>query len=468
MSSHHQFRGWILAADLLWLTLSMILAWLIRYGSAWRVQPRQTVQAFSITLLGSLLIWSILWSVLELDGFRGGWRFAAVASHLVLAVTIVMVVILSAGYLVRIYVSRLALGYFSIAMLGGFILIRIAARTILHTRYRRGSLRQIVIVGSGPVAREVAARIEHHPEMLCRVVGFLATRDESLEVLTAQSAPDVINLPTCNIVNFLRTQNVDELIFAMPRNGSPEVVELLDHCVKRGIAISVVPQPYELYLSTPELLDLDGLPILRLRHSLWVATNPLWKRVLDLVVSVPLLVPAIPVILGAALVLRIKKGAGFCREQRYGLHGQTFALYRLNSPRRAQGLPRYELIMQHLSVTELPQLFNVLRGDMSLVGPRPEGFESVRHYTDWHRQRLNVKPGITGLAQVHGLREQTPLEDKTRYDLQYILRRSLFQDMSLLLQTMWTLTSRLAQLSSGIKEEPEPIQSQATSNSLTA
>jgi lipopolysaccharide/colanic/teichoic acid biosynthesis glycosyltransferase len=80
---------------------------------------------------------------------------------------------------------------------------------------------------------------------------------------------------------------------------------------------------------------------------------------------------------------------------------------------------------------------------MSLVGPRPEGLDRARRYTEWNRQRLNVKPGITGLAQVHGLRDQHSSEDKTRYDLQYILHRSLFQDISLLLQTAWTLILRV-------------------------
>jgi hypothetical protein len=117
-------------------------------------------------------------------------------------------------------------------------------------------------------------------------------------------------------------------------------------------------------------------------------------------------------------------------------------MYRLNSDRHAVGFPFHEFVMQQSSFTELPQLLNVLRGDMSLVGPRPEGPEKVRHYSDWHRQRLSVKPGITGLAQVHGLRDQNSSEDKTRYDLQYILHRSLFLDISLLLQTISTLALR--------------------------
>jgi len=117
-------------------------------------------------------------------------------------------------------------------------------------------------------------------------------------------------------------------------------------------------------------------------------------------------------------------------------------MYRLNSDRHAVGLPFHEFVMQQSSFTELPQLLNVFRGEMSLVGPRPEGPEKVRHYSDWHRQRLSIRPGMTGLAQVHGLRDQNSSEDKTRYDLQYILHRSLFLDISLLLQTTWTLALR--------------------------
>jgi len=235
------------------------------------------------------------------------------------------------------------------------------------------------------------------------------------------------------------------LIFAVPRSGNSEIAELMDQCVKRGIAVSLIPQPYELYMSVPQLMDLDGLPILRLKHSAWTSPNPAWKRMLDLVLGTLLLVPCLPIILAVAGVLKIKKGNGFCREERYGQHGKTFWMYRLNSPRRAAALPSLELFLQHLSLTELPQLINVLRGEMSLVGPRPEGRDKVCHYTDWHFQRLKVQPGMTGLAQVHGLRDPNPLEDKTRYDLQYILRRSLFQDVSLLLQTIWTLLLRLGQ-----------------------
>jgi lipopolysaccharide/colanic/teichoic acid biosynthesis glycosyltransferase len=147
----------------------------------------------------------------------------------------------------------------------------------------------------------------------------------------------------------------------------------------------------------------------------------------------------------AALVLKGRKGKAFRSELRCGQGGKTFWMYRLNSERHGTELPAHESFMQRCSLTELPQLVNVLRGEMSLVGPRPEGPERTRHYSDWNQQRLGVKPGMTGLAQVHGLRDQNSSEEKTRYDLQYILHRSPFQDISLLLQTLWTITPRLFQ-----------------------
>jgi lipopolysaccharide/colanic/teichoic acid biosynthesis glycosyltransferase len=99
-----------------------------------------------------------------------------------------------------------------------------------------------------------------------------------------------------------------------------------------------------------------------------------------------------------------------------------------------------------MSISELPQLWNVFRGEMSLVGPRPEGPARAEHYSEWQQQRLAVRPGMTGLAQVQGLRERHSSEDKTRFDLQYILRPSLLKDVALLIETMWTLLLRLIKI----------------------
>jgi len=163
-------------------------------------------------------------------------------------------------------------------------------------------------------------------------------------------------------------------------------------------------------------------------------------------------------------MLRLTKGAAFRWETRYGQYGVPFMMLRLNVERHRSDAPLFERMVENLSISELPQLWNVLRGDMTLVGPRPEGYERVRHYSEWQKQRLSVKPGMTGLAQVHGLREQHSSEEKTRFDLQYLLNPSPFTDLALLLQTLWTLAARVIHYSqllpgsarqSQSKSEPE-------------
>jgi len=304
-------------------------------------------------------------------------------------------------------------------------------------------VRNVVIVGSGPIAREMANKIESHPEMLRKIVGFLSPGEDDFPSISSVNRKGAVILRTPDIAEALKLQGVDELILTVSAPSHPEILDLTSRCASQGIAVSLVPQPYELYLTKPELTDLDGLPLLQLLAVPLIDAEPFWKRGLDVAMTLALLPVCIPPMLAGAALLKLKKGRAFCSEPRCGQYAKEFRMYRLNSLREATGLPVYERVLRRLSITELPQLFNVLRGEMSLVGPRPEGVDRARRYTDWHRQRLNAKPGITGLAQVYGLRDQHSSGDKTRYDLQYILRRSLFQDISLLLQTAWTLTGRL-------------------------
>jgi lipopolysaccharide/colanic/teichoic acid biosynthesis glycosyltransferase len=438
----HTLRHLVLAADFVWATVAMGLAYLLRYGWPHGAE-RSSILSFVPPLLASLFLWSVLSSWLRLDGFRGGWRVPAVLSQLLPAVLGLMAILFAGAYAARFYESRLVLGSFGLILFLGFVAIRLLIRSFLVSRYRAGAVRKAVIVGSGPLAQEMAATIDRHPELLCRVVGFLCPAENASDMLLPEAGPGLVSLQTLGIVNLLQSQGVDEIILTVPKTGHPEILELAANCRRVGLAVSLVPQPYELYLSKPELTDLDGLPLLQWEGASAAQVYPSWKRALDLALAICLLPFALVAIAPAAVILNLRKGRSFCRELRCGQYGKTFWMYRLNSERLATGLPTYEFLLQRSSLTELPQLFNVLRGDMSLVGPRPEGPERTRHYSDWHKQRLAVKPGMTGLAQVHGLRDQHSSEDKTRYDLQYILHISPFQDISLLLQTAWTIAPRL-------------------------
>jgi lipopolysaccharide/colanic/teichoic acid biosynthesis glycosyltransferase len=436
-----RLRYLIFAADVLWIVTAMTLAYVMRYEHAWHDPTRIPPLPFVPFVIATIVMWTLLSSRLRLDGFQGGWRFSTILSQLLPAVSGIMLLLLAGGFLARWYMSRLVLTCFGVLFFVGLLAIRLVARASLTSRYRSGAVRRAVIVGNGPLAYEIARKIECHPEMLWKVAGFLcpaesATNGSPLALGTS------INVRSVGISDLLRSRSIDELILAIPKPSHPEISDIVARCLNQGIAVSLVPQPYELYLSRPTLVDLDGLPLLKLERAPAAQAPPVSKRLFDLAVTASLLPVAGIAILGAAAWLKLRKGRGFCSEVRCGQFGRPFRMYRLNSGRDDAGLPFHEFIMQQSSLTELPQIVNVLRGEMSLVGPRPEQPERVRHYSDWHRQRLSVKPGMTGLAQVHGLRDRSPSEDKTRYDLQYILHRSLFFDISLLLQTLWTLALR--------------------------
>jgi lipopolysaccharide/colanic/teichoic acid biosynthesis glycosyltransferase len=232
------------------------------------------------------------------------------------------------------------------------------------------------------------------------------------------------------------------MIIAVPQPGGSEVRKLIDGCRKVGIQISVVPQWYDLYVSRAELVEIDGLPLLSLKERSPSAVDFALKRGIDFLLSLGILTLLSPLLAFAAFIVHRKKGRAFRTELRCGKEGIPFGMWRLNVDRHASNPLPYEKLLVRWSLTELPQMWNVLRGDMSLVGPRPESAERVKYYSEWQRQRLRVRPGVTGLAQVHGLREQHPSEEKARFDLQYIFHWSPLWDLTLILQTIWTLLFR--------------------------
>jgi lipopolysaccharide/colanic/teichoic acid biosynthesis glycosyltransferase len=164
---------------------------------------------------------------------------------------------------------------------------------------------------------------------------------------------------------------------------------------------------------------------------------------MDLVLGFLLLIPATIAMALIALRMRMKTSPVFKTDVRCGWNGAEFGMFRFNIDRWSPELVGFDKFLARFSLTELPQIWNVIRGEMSLVGPRPESPDRVKHYSLWQRQRLTVKPGLTGLAQVNGLREQHSSEEKAHFDLQYIYNWSLFMDFSLLLQTAWTVLFRL-------------------------
>jgi lipopolysaccharide/colanic/teichoic acid biosynthesis glycosyltransferase len=356
-----------------------------------------------------------------------------------------MSILLSIAFLWQQYYSRSVLFYFGSLLLVGFVGIRCLMRSYVLSRSRNGAQQRVVILGNGRIARELAIKIARHPELMKSVVGFLYG---STDLPTGSPQHDVPasatpSTNTLGVIDLLKQQEVEEIIVAHPKASISELQKLIRSCRAAGLKVSLVPQGYELYLSMARFLDVEGLPMLSLEER---TPNPVLvalKRVTDVIFASALTLLISPILLGSAAALIFGGQKPFRRELRCGLNGKMFHMWRVNINRDASDLVGLRRWFARLSLTELPQLWNVICGDMSLVGPRPEPFDRVKHYSEWQGQRLSVKPGLTGLAQVHGLREQHASEDKARFDLQYILHWSPFLDLSLLLQTIWTVTIRI-------------------------
>ncbi len=435
---------WILVADLAWIGVAFLGADLLRFGLTWDPDERVSIHALLPFLIATCFIWIALSALMQLDGFRGGWKLSAVFSHLLLGTSCTFALMLALGYLMRTYVSRLALSYFMLLLVGGFLGVRCLARLMLRWKHEEGDVWRVVIIGSGRVAQEVASKIELHPEMLCKVVGMLFPNQDAEELMVpGLQREGAAQLSTLDIFDLLRTEKVDEVILALAQPPTLEIRTLIGRIRDMGVETTLVPQSYELYASRPKLVIVDELPLVQLRDPGLRRRYVVLKRAMDLIIASALLLPSWIFLAPFCAFLWLKKRSAIRRETRSGQYGNYFQMLRLNVSRPVRSHSGLEFLLDRMSITELPQLWNVLRGQMSLVGPRPDPLVRTSQYSEWQQRRLKVKPGMTGLAQVHGLRESSSSEQKTRFDLQYAINPYLLWDISLLLQTISTLFLRL-------------------------
>jgi len=452
-----KLQQWMLALDLGWATVAIMITFAIRTGFSALLWQSRVVWVLLPVLGVALFLWSVLFYRMKLDGFDSGCYFPAIVSQLFLSTTFLVLLLIAVTRVGRYDLSPLALTYFGILLLAGVVTIRKVMHWVLRSIHFKGALRRVLVVGSGPVAREVAAKIGRHPEALRQVVGFLCSADSSLNLRSEMNeSRTVVN--TLGVIDLIREKRIDEILIASSNSPRSETTNLAALCRQQGIAVSLIPYPYELYLSKLQLVDVGGVPVIQLDDVNVSFANGLLKRLLDLVLTCMLIPISLPFLAFGVVTLIRARGGPFSKELRCGQFGKLFWMYRLNSDRKGSALLPSERLLQRLSITEIPQLWNVLKGDMSLVGPRPEPPDRVKHYSDWQMQRLNVKPGITGLAQAHGLREQHSSEDKARFDLQYLLHSSSVSDLSLLLQTAWILVARFFRgYEQGASEVEHPI-----------
>lgn len=433
-----KLRFSILLADAAWIVTTLQI---VRHFPPVGIQipPVNPELAASYLLGASLVVWSILYLSLKLDGFQRGWSSASMTSWLVIGVLILAIVLNAAVFPMHRGVAFAAIVPPVLLLYAGFVFIRMLARYMLRGFGWSGHARRMIILGDGRVARELAAKIDEHPEMRTQVVGFFSAGGQNRR----RDDHPAREFSTLKIVEVLKEKSITDVVIVLSQSASREVASVVSLCRNAGITVSLVPEYYDLYVNRPRLLDIGGVPLLQVEQPSAQQRLRVWKPVMDFPLAVFFGILSLPLLAVAALDLYLRRRPVLNKEIRCGRNGRHFSLYRLAVQPDDPANSWFMNVLEHTSLTELPQFWNVLGGDMSVVGPRPETPDRIQHYSDWHRRRLSIKPGITGWAQVHGLRNRDSSDEKARYDLHYILKWSPLLDCVVLLQTGWTLLGRV-------------------------
>jgi len=319
---------------------------------------------------------------------------------------------------------------------------------------RVGLAKRLVCIGTTDQALQIAKKIAARPELCYDVIGLLSERvDEDRRQIDGIPVLGTIE----NASKILVQGATDEVILCLPSLDHETKARIIIQCEKEYIDFRLVPDIYEILASNVELVTIAGVPLVGIRSlPLDSAWNRLLKRSIDLVGStIGLIVLAIPMLVIAFLVKRSSPGPALYKQVRCGEDGRQFVMYKFRTmvpdaerhtgPVWAeQDDPRKTPIGKRLrkyNLDELPQIINVFRGDMSLVGPRPERpyfIEQFRELIPRYFSRHHVKSGITGWAQVNGLRQNTSIEERIKHDVYYVENWSLLFDLRILLRTLFT------------------------------
>ena len=438
-------RGSLALADLAWVAIAWLAAVQIRFSTGLLPAPtlRYDTADYPWLLLGILPAWHIL---LRWRGLYDGHRVHSLVSEIRRVVevcalgTVFLATLTFFGRLA--WVSRLTVGVFALLAAFGLISLRVGLRLTLRALRRRGKLVQrVLLVGTGTLAREVEARFARHPELGFRVIGFVGAAAGSL------GGYDELH-------TVVSEQQIDQVVIALDRSDPANPTKLLRELHDTTADVRFVPDLLGMETVRGGIEDFDGLPMIRLIESPLVGWNAIAKRAVDIIGSSAALVLGAPLYAAIAIGVKLSSpGPVFYRQERMGLDGRLFSMIKFrtmvanaeaqtgavwavpNDQRRT----RLGAFLRKTNLDEIPQFWNIWKGEMSLVGPRPERPEFIREFRaglPGYMLRHKVKGGLTGWAQVNGCRGNTSIERRLEYDMAYLRHWSLGLDLRILLLTI--------------------------------
>jgi exopolysaccharide biosynthesis polyprenyl glycosylphosphotransferase len=325
-------------------------------------------------------------------------------------------------------------------------------RAVLRRKYGIGEDR-LLVVGTGDMAEIVVQRILWSPQLGYKLIGIV-NGDERQEMLGIPVLGRPEELPT-----LIDRYGVDEVIIAMPEKGHRETVRVISYCERGRVSIKTFPDIFQFVTTEATIDDLGGLPLLTVRDFALRGYMLIFKRLIDFFIAAFGLIFLSPLMLLVAVAIKLESpGPVFFVQERMGLDGKPFLMIKFRSMRSdaekdgpgwtTNNDPRQTKLgklIRRLEVDELPNLINVFIGEMSLVGPRPEQahyVEQFRKIVPRYMDRHQEKGGMTGWAQVNGLRGDTSINERTKYDLWYSEHWSVLLDLKIIIRTLWQIVDR--------------------------
>lgn len=362
------------------------------------------------------------------------------------------------------FLSRLFIIVYTVTTVLWLLLLRLGVLTLaFYLRSRGLNYRNLILVGTGGRAQEFIKLVAKHSEWGYRIIGLLDV-DEKKKGVVLDGVPVIGTLE--DLPRLLDDHVVDEVVFVVPRSWLGTIEKCILYCEAVGVPATLSTDFFNLGVALGKPKTLDNFTYLTFETRLLKASELIVKRATDIAISFILLIVLLPVFFVVAMAVKFgSPGSIFFRQIRIGRNGRRFVLYKFRSmvtgaEERIEELkgsnemtgpvfkmtddPRVTRVGRFLrksSLDELPQIWNVLKSDMSLVGPRPPLPNEVEQYEPWQRRRLSMKPGITCIWQVSG-RNDVNFEDWMKLDLHYIDHWTLWLDFKIIFQTIGAVLTR--------------------------
>ena len=453
--------GAYLAGDIGATLAAFLTAWILRFQIE-VIPVTKSVPEFEpyLRLLPFILvIWPVVFYFHGLYQSRRGRSRVDEVLTVAVAVLLATVLLLGVIFWYRpptpdgyVTYSRAFLGLFALADLLFVATARMVLRwVLLRIRQSNNNRQRILVVGAGALGREITQKLLDHRELGLEVVGFLDDDPGKL-------GSSVLGVPVVGTLRqaeeILAEARIDQVFIALPLEAHRKMLQMLELMARECVEVKLVPDILQYATLQATLEDVDGTPVINLSQVPLQGWNSLIKRTMDLAIAACALAVLLPFLPLVALAIWLEdRGPIFYRQERMGLDGKPFMILKFRSMRinaEASSGPvwaikddprrtRIGTFLRHWSLDELPQIWNVLMGDMSIIGPRPERPTFVRefkHKIPRYMLRHRVKAGITGWAQVHGWRGNTSIKKRIQYDLYYIQNWSLKLDFKILWMTV--------------------------------